>query len=299
MPKPLKPADIHSLNQILSVSGVKQFYAVLEAKGYCYPGWAVGVAGCMGITTIASADYLRGVALMSISSQIFQILGSSQVDKLRFDIAKSYMRLLQRLSREASDAGISRDIVVDEALQVHAEGLERNGLGIENWNLYYPLAILKRLAGVDAAEQFWSFLRDTRRRPSHVGILAALATIAFMYKQTMAGDLKCRQMASAWLSRNPSLHSFEEVERKLDASLRALDHPLSSDIVGFLEVLDLEADGLGQGVEHSPQAGRGGALALARSGCSGHPAVTGIAGTAGANPASTAVYKALLKRLTS
>lgn len=304
MPNVLLPADILNLNQILIAGGVKQFYSVLEAKGYGYPSWALGVASSMGLPAVAAADYLRGTALMGISSAIFQILNPSQVDKLRFDIAKSYLRILHRLSRHDSGAGIDRDIGVDEVWKLHTEGLERNGLGIENWNLYFPLSIMKRLAGQDVLENFWCFLRDVRRRPSHVSILANLATIAFMYKQTMAGDIKCRQMASAWLSRNPAMYPCAEIERKLEASLRSVDAASQGDVIRFLDLLDLEAHGLGPASPHAPdgkddegRAGRGG------------PAVTpaGLAWVGRSSDAtgwegdadSAAVYRALLKRLTS
>lgn len=289
MPEALQPADLLSLNQTLITGGVKPFYAALEARGYCYPGWAQGVASSMGMAAIASADYLRGTALMGISSPIFRILSGAQVDKLRCDIARSYLRLLQRQSREEPDGVIRRDVNADEVWKLHGEGLERNGLGIENWNLYFPLAILKRLAGNDAAEQFWTFLRDARRRPSHIGILANLATIAFMYKQTMAGDIKCRQMAMAWLSRNPSMVACDDIERKLDASLRKVDRASQADLVAFLEVLDLEAHGL---VQEGEAPAPGGRVALSRN-------LQPTAADPEPDPASAAVYRALLKRLTS
>lgn len=300
MPTVLLPADILQLNQILIAGGAKQFYSVLEAKGYGYPLWALGVASSMGMPAIAAADYLRGTALMGISSAIFQILNPSQVDKLRFDIAKSYLRILHRLSRQDAGAGIRRDVNVDEVWKLHAEGLERNGLSIENWNLYFPLAILKRLAGQEVLERFWAFLRDVRRRPSHVSILACLATLAFMYKQTMSGDIKCRQMASAWLSRNPGMYTCAEIERKLEASLKSLDRASQGDVVHFLDLLDLEAHGLGQTADSDLAEGdsdrRGADSPLAWS--------AWVERSSDALPwdgdaDSAAVYRSLLKRLTS
>ncbi len=306
MPNVLLPADILNLNQILIVGGAKQFYSVLEAKGYGYPTWALGVASSMGMPAIAAADYLRGTALMGISSAIFQILNSSQVDKLRFDIAKSYLRILHRLSRRDSGAGIERDINVDEAWKLHTEGLERNGLSIENWNLYFPLSILKRLAGQEVLDRFWIFLRDVRRRPSHISILANLATIAFMYKQTMSGDIKCRQMASAWLCRNPGMYPCAEIERKLEASLKSVDVTSHADVIAFLDLLDLEAHGLGQtpsqppGSEDGSREG-GQPVSASPSAPTGSGWVGRSSDTSGweGDADSAAVYRALLKRLTS
>lgn len=297
MPNVLLPADILNLNQILISGGAKQFYAVLEAKGYGYPSWALGVASSMGLPAIVAADYLRGTALMGISSAIFQILNRSQVDKLRFDIAKSYLRILHRLSRQDDGAGLKRDVNVDEAWKLHSEGLERNGLSIENWNLYFPLAILKRLAGQTVLEQFWLFLRDVRRRPSHVSILANLATIAFMYKQTMAGDIKCRQMATAWLSRNPAMYPCAEIERKLEASLKSLDRASQADVVHFLDLLDLEAHGLGQKKEAEDSDGP--RAESAPAGVSGWVELSGEGSGWEPDADSAAVYRALLRRLTS
>ena len=148
MPKALLPADLLTLNQTLITGGTKAFYGAIAAKGYGYANWAGGVAYNMGMPSTASADYLSGTALLAIASPIFRILRPAQVDKLRFDIAKSYLRTLQRIMRSGEVACIERDISIDELCGLYIEGLERNGLSVENWNLYFPLMILKRLAGL-------------------------------------------------------------------------------------------------------------------------------------------------------
>ncbi len=285
MPTVLLPADILSLGQILMAGGVKQFYSALETKGYCYPGWALGMASSMGVPAIPSADYVNGTALMGIGSPIFRILGGPAVDKLRFDIAKSYLRALNRLAHGA--AGVDRDITADEALRVLGEGLERNGLGMENWNLYLPLSILDRLAGDEAVERFWTFLRDSLRHPPAVGILAKLAIIAFLHKQTMSGDIKCRQMAAAWFSRNTSVYTCEEVDQKLDSALQAIGHGLQPELVAFLELLDLEAHGLAADREPGRRSNQN---------CRG-PLRAPAEGGSEVDPQTTAVYRALLGRL--
>lgn len=294
MPKALLPVDLLDLNQILVTGGAKQFYAVLAARGYGYANWALGVASSMGLAAIAPADYLRGTALMGICSPIFQILDGTQVDKLRHDIAKSYLRALQRISRVQHGAVVERDIDASEVRSLYIDGLERNGLSIENWNLYFPLAILKRLAGDVPLERFWAFLRDARCAPSPIGVLANLATIAFMYKQTMSGDVRCRQMAVAWLSRNPSMFTCEEIERKLDAALKSVERSPQDEITQFLDLLDLEAHGLAPSAPCDDRARQGWkrhALELARG------VGSGAARELDADPDSAAVYRALLKRL--
>lgn len=239
MPTVLLPADLLNVSQILVAGGVRQFYSALEAKGFCYPGWALGMTGSMGLPSIPSAEYVSGTALMGIGSQIFQILAGPAVDKLRYDIAKSYLRALQRLARET--AGINRDVNADEALRVVGEGLERNGLGMENWNLYLPLSILERIAGGEAVERFWTILRDSHRHPHTLGALSKLATIFFMHKQMMSADIKCRQMAAAWLSRNPSVYTCEEIERRLSVIFREADCSSHAEFMQFFELLDFNA----------------------------------------------------------
>ena len=244
MHKALYSSDIQGLNDVLASDGVKQFYALMERKGYCYASWASGISSTMGNTALTQAEFLRGTALMGIASPIFQILSPAAVDKLRFDIAKSYLRVLQGISRQHPDTGVVRDINAIELRNVYVVGLERNGLCIENWNLHYPFSILQRLAGGEALDTYWTFLRDTRRAVPHIGMLANLATIAFMYKQTMSDDIKCRQMATAWVSRNPALYSCQDIEHKLDSALRLVRSSTHKNLARFLDILDLEGHGM-------------------------------------------------------
>ncbi len=295
MPKALQPADLLTLNQILITGGTKAFYSAVAARGYGYAHWAAGVAYNMGMPATASADYLRGTALLAIASPIFRILRPSDVDKLRFDIAKSYLRTLQRIMRGSPVTGIDRDINIDELCALYLEGLERNGLSVENWNLHFPLMILRRCAGEHAPDAFWRFLRDSRRRPVHVATLANLAVVAFIYKQSASTDVKCRQMAGAWLSRNPTIYASAEVDRKFHAALRALRPVAPADLEDFLKLLDLDVGAPDEALQLA------GLTPLARV-----PAQAGrVPGTAlpaedcVPDRASAAVYEALIRRLTA
>ena len=294
MSKPLLPADLLTFNQILITGGTKALYAAIAARGYGYANWAAGVAYNMGMATTASADYLRGTALLAIASPIFRILRPQQVDKLRIDIAKSYLRLLQRIMRKDESVQVNRDIALDELCALYVEGLERNGLSVENWNLHFPLMILKRRSGAAALEAFWSFLRDSRRRPVHVGTMANLAVIAFIYRQAASDDIKCRQMASAWLSRNPTIYSSDEVEKKFCAAMKALRPEAPADLGNFLKLLDPDAAGAQQRDSiHT------GTLQLNRMAVV-DTTPDGGDGTDRCAPdrASAAVYEALIRRLT-
>ena len=295
MPKTLLPADLLTLNQILISGGTKAFYSAVAARGYGYAHWAAGVAYNMGMPATATADYLRGTALLAIASPIFRILRPSDVDKLRFDIAKSYLRTLQRIMRSSSTAGIDRDINIDELCALYLEGLERNGLSVENWNLHFPLMILRRCAGAHAPDAFWRFLRDSRRRPVHVATLANLAVVAFIYKQSGSADVKCRQMAGAWLNRNPTIYASAEIDRKFHAALRALRPAAPADLADFLKLLDLEACAPEEATDAD------GRIALARA-----PAQVAMPSGAAVpaddcvpDRASAAVYEALIRRLTA
>ncbi len=295
MPKTLLPADLLTLNQTLIAGGTKAFYSAVASRGYGYAHWAAGVAYNMGMPATASADYLRGTALLAIASPIFRILRPSDVDKLRFDIAKSYLRTLQRIMRGSPASGIDRDIHIDELCAIYLEGLERNGLSVENWNLHFPLMILRRCAGTHAPDAFWRFLRDSRRRPAHVATLANLAVVAFIYKQSDSADVKCRQMAGAWLSRNPTIYPGGEIDRKFRAALRALRPAAPADLGAFLELLGLD------GWTPDDPAYSEGPLPLVRA-----PAqmamLSGQAVSAddcGPDRASAAVCEALIRRLTA
>lgn len=295
MPKALLPADLLTLNQALTTGGTKAFYAALAARGYGYAHWAAGVAYSMGMPTTASADYLRGTALLAIASPIFRILRPAQVDKLRFDIAKSYMRTLQRIMRSGPAPCVDRDIGIDELCGLYLEGLERNGLSVENWNLHFPLMIIKRLVGATALDTFWTFLRDSRRRPVHIGTMANLAVLAFIYRQSGSDDIKCRQMAGAWLSRNPTLYTSTEVERKFQAALKALRPAVPADMAGFLSLLRLELEAPATLPSRQPGAtplNRAASMMIAM------PDSAGPRDDCSPDRTSAAVYAALIRRLT-
>lgn len=296
MLKALLPADLITLNQILITGGTNALYAAIASRGFGYAIWGAGVAYNMGMPTIASADYLRGTALLAIASPIFRILRPAQVDKLRFDIAKSYLRTLQRIMRSSPTGGVDRDISIDELCGLYLEGLERNGLSVENWNLHFPLMILKRRAGAEALEPFWNFLRDSRCRPVHVATMANLAVVAFIYQQSESADIKCRQMAGAWLSRNATIYTGTAIERKFHAALKALRPAAPADLTAFLRLLNLEARTTQETAAHHVSR-----LPLARTVAIASTSVGAAKQGEECVPdrASAAVYAALIRRLTS
>ncbi len=295
MPKALLPADLLTFNQILITGGTKALYSAIAAKGYGYANWAGGVAYNMGMPTTASADYLRGTALLALASPIFRILRPAQVDKLRLDIAKSYLRLLQRIMRSGESAQIDRDITLDELCGLYLEGLERNGLSVENWNLHFPLMILKRRSGTAALQAFWSFLRDSRRRPVHVGTMANLAVIAFIYRQSASEDIKCRQMAGAWLSRNPTIYSSDAVEKRFCAALNVLRPAAPADLAAFLKLLDLDVGAAQERIANQPSwPPQTRSIAPVSA-----PGLADAGDNCISDRTSAAVYEALIRRLTA
>jgi hypothetical protein len=248
MQRQLSSADLRDLHQILESAGVQDFYSQLTQRGFGFAAWAIENANYGEACGTSPVDFLRSTVLPGICSPIFQILGKTQIDKMRTDLAKAYFRALQRIARHPidprsdtrSDAKIDRDVNAREVSVLYREALERNGLSIENWNLHFPFAILRRLGGENAAEIYWDFLRDTPLRSPHIGVLANLATVAFMYKQTMSTDTKVRQWASSWLSRNPGMENQDTIETRFNWSLDAARHADHHGLVPFLEVLDLE-----------------------------------------------------------
>lgn len=239
MPKVLRPADLLLLNQTLVVGGAKALYASVTLRGFGYVHWAASVAYHLGLGKVSPADYLRGPVLMGVTESIRRVLDPMQLEKLRIDLAKSYLRVLQRLMQASDQACIERDIEVDELRELHAEGLERNGLSIENWNLHFPLVILERHVGAQGPQIFWNYFRDSRRRPVHAGLVANLALLAFIHRQAESLDIKCRQMACTWISRNPVLYSSTEIDKKLRSAISAMRAELSPELSDFLRLLDL------------------------------------------------------------
>ena len=244
MQRPLLSADIRDLHQTLEAMSVHEFYSYLRQRGYGFAAWAGEVVRSEQDHAVSPADFLRSSPLPGICSPIFQILGKTQVDKMRLDLARAYFRALQRIARGSSESIIERDVNALEVSVLYREALERNGLSIENWNLYFPFTILKRLGGEGAVDVYWEFLRDTPMRSPHIGIVANLATIAFMYKQTMSTDTKVRQMASSWLSRNPSMDSQDTIETRFNWGLDAARFSDYQGLACFLEALDLEGHGI-------------------------------------------------------
>jgi hypothetical protein len=258
MQRPLLSADIRDLHQALEAMNIHEFYNYLKQRGYGFAAWAGEAASGEQDQAVSHADFLRSSPLPGICSPIFQILGKTQVDKMRIDLARAYFRALQRIARSNNESIIERDVNAFEVSNVYREALERNGLSIENWNLYFPFMILKRLGGEGAVDVYWEFLRDTPMRSLHIGIVANLATVAFMYKQTMSTDTKVRQMASSWLSRNPAMDSQDTIETRFNWGLDAARFSDYQGLASFLEALDLE----GHGIPHDGESAVRGLSAL-------------------------------------
>lgn len=244
MQRPLLSADIRDLQHALEATSVNDFYNYLMQRGYGFAAWAGESIKTGQNYVVPTADFLRNSPIPGICSPIFQILGETQVDKMRIDLARSYFRALQRIARTSTETIIERDVNAFEISGVYREALERNGLSMENWNLYFPFTVLKRLGGEAAVDVYWEFLRDTPMRSSHIGIVANLATIAFMYKQTMSTDTKVRQMANSWLSRNPAMDSQDTIETRFNWGLDAARFSDYQGLASFLEALDLEGHGI-------------------------------------------------------
>ena len=244
MQRPLLSADIRDLQQALEATSVNDFYGYLKQRGYGFAAWAGELVKTGQNHVISTADFLRNSPIPGICSPIFQILGKTQIEKMRIDLARSYFRALQRIARTSTDTIIERDVNAFEVSVVYREALERNGLSMDNWNLYFPFSVLKRLGGEGAVDVYWEFLRDAPMRSSPIGIVANLATIAFMYKQTMSTDTKVRQMANSWLSRNPSMDSQDIIETRFNWGLDAARFSDYQGLASFLEALDLEGHGI-------------------------------------------------------
>ncbi len=244
MQRPLLSADIRDLQQALEATSVPEFYSHLKQRGYGFAAWAGEVLDGGQNYVVTTADFLRSSPIPGICSPIFQILGKTQIEKMRVDLAKAYFRALQKIGRGSTEIVIERDVNSLEVSVVYREALERNGLSMENWNLHFPFTILKRLGGENAVDVYWEFLRDTPMRSPHIGIVANLATVAFMYKQTMSTDTKVRQMANSWLSRNPGMDSQDTIETRFNWGLDAARFSDYQGLARFLRALDLEGHGI-------------------------------------------------------
>ena len=246
MQTPLSSEDLRDLHQILEAGSAPDFYQYLRRRSYGLAAWAVAETGAHDndVYIASPVDFLRNSPLPGICKPIFQILSKVQIEKMRIDLAKAYFRSLQRISRHSAETTIMRDVNAAEVAVLHREALERNGLSIENWNLHFPFVILKRLGGGEAVDVYWEFLRDAPMRSPHISMVANLATVAFMYKQTMSTDTKVRQMASSWLSRNPAIESQDTIETRFNWGLDAARYSDHHGMANFLEALDLENHGI-------------------------------------------------------
>jgi hypothetical protein len=244
MQRPLLSADIRDLQQALEAASVPDFYSYLKQCGYGFAAWAGEAINSRQEYVVTTADFLRSSPIPGICSPIFQILSKPQIDKMRVDLAKAYFRALQKIGRGSTETVIERDVNAMEVSVVYREALERNGLSMENWNLHFPFTILKRLGGEGAVDVYWQFLRDSPMRSPHIGIVANLATVAFMYKQTMSTDTKVRQMANSWLSRNPAMDSQDSIETRFNWGLDAARFSDYQGLASFLRALDLEGHGI-------------------------------------------------------
>jgi hypothetical protein len=293
MYKVLFASDIDALAQDLDRNGVASFYRAMENHGYGYPIWAREVSTTLG--PVASVDYVRGSALMGLGSPIFRLLTSTQIDALRLDIAHAYWRVLSRTAREQPELGVVQDLDVEQVGRIYTEGLERNGLCIENWNLHFPLRLVLRASGEVALARYWAYFRDARRAPLHIGLLANLATIVFIYQQADGPDLASRQLAGAWLARNPEVLSRTEIERRMNIVLKIARQRACSFTPAFLEILGVQDHGLGSGA-----AGAESEMAQVRPMLFQRLVEAYPSSTSEAAPEdlSAAVYRDLIRRLT-
>ena len=294
MQRPLLSADIRDLQQALEATSVPEFYRHLKQRGYGFAAWVGEVVNNKRNHVVTAADFLRSSPIPGICSPIFQILGKAQIDKMRVDLAKAYFRALQKIGRDSVETIIERDINALEVSVVFREALERNGLGMENWNLHFPFAILKRLGGENAVDVYWEFLRDTSLRSPHIGIVANLATAACMYKQTRSTDTKVRQMANSWLSRNPSLDSQDTIETRFNWGLDAARFSDHRGLARFLRALDLE----GHGIPEDADGSLSGPFALQSSGPNPFDQVQARVDDWETELESMHIYRALMARIT-
>lgn len=246
MQTPLSSEDLRDLHQTLEAGSIPDFYQYLSRRSYGLAAWAVTGTGADDNDAYipSPVDFLRNSPLPGICKPIFQILTKAQIEKMRIDLAKAYFRSLHRIARHSAETTILRDVNAAEVTVLHREALERNGLSIENWNLHFPFAILKRLGGGEAVDVYWEFLRDAPMRSPTISRVASLATVAFIYKQTMSTDTKVRQMASSWLSRNPAMESHDTIETRFNWGLDAARYSDHRGMANFLEALDLENHGI-------------------------------------------------------
>lgn len=87
MQRPLLSADIRDLQHALEATSVNDFYNYLMQRGYGFAAWAGESIKTGQNYVVPTADFLRNSPIPGICSPIFQILGETQVDKMRIDLA--------------------------------------------------------------------------------------------------------------------------------------------------------------------------------------------------------------------
>ncbi len=142
------------------VEQARQVYDSLNAQGYNYAGWAAGVARGDSITGLSALDYLQGTALMGLGGEACRNLTQAQTDKIRVDMATSYLETLKGIA-DRSGGIVKRDVGYRETQQFHKEAFEKNGLTLDNWTLKTPMDLLAQTKGEAYVEKTWQELRDT------------------------------------------------------------------------------------------------------------------------------------------
>ena len=234
-----------SKNQIAQIKAteaagdISSAYDALSNQGYGYAGWAGGVARGDTIAGVAAVDYLKGTALMGVGASSCQTLGDEKILAIKTGMADGYLRTLDKIADTLGNNGmVSRDISADEVLQIHTEVFQKNGLSIDNWTLNAPFTIIRKLEGDEGVERYWEFMRDTKGADSYDGIVANLATLAFMHKQTLSADPEIRGLAEKWMQDVPGIYDWNQIDRSLHVALAVASVKTRSRLRELADLLD-------------------------------------------------------------
>ncbi len=179
------------------LSEVRSVYSDLNAHGYHYAGWALGVATGSTLTGQSALTFLENTALFGVGAEICRDLTPAQLDGLRIGLIEGYLSNLIRIANQ-NNGILARDILYQENLSIHEVEFSKQGLSISNWTLYRAMDLIRRTEGEAAVEQTWISMRDTAGDgfdafTASTGLFARMSMLALSTDRAISTD------ARAWI----------------------------------------------------------------------------------------------------
>ncbi|RKP56661.1 calcium-binding protein [Pararobbsia silviterrae] len=212
MPALIRKATLEEYRRRVQVGGlaeIERVYAELDAQGYHYAGWAKGVETGSTMTGTSALGFLTETTWRGWGMPQCEPMPPERVNKIRVDMADRYLHTLISIAEHNGNV-LSGKLDFTQVREFHKEVFELNGLGIENWTLEIPMALIRKTEGDVAVEKTWARLRDTSG--DGLDALAECSLLALrILNLKYSTDPKIASEATKWLELTPGFGNLQQI----------------------------------------------------------------------------------------